>query len=146
MQFFTRILSLAAAAAPFIASAAPLASRATNELIPGKYIIQLKPETDIASIAAHHNKVRSIHARNLGRHSDDDASTGMEREFQIGDFKAYSGSFDDVTVEELKAMPEVSRAERERERLNSHCLQVLVVEQDYMMSISGLVTRKLLEC
>jgi oryzin len=109
MQFFTRILSLAAAAAPFIANAAPLASRATNELIPGKYIIQLKPETDIASIAAHHNKVRSIHARNLGRRSDDDASTGMEREFQIGDFKAYSGSFDDVTIEELKAMPEVSR-------------------------------------
>jgi hypothetical protein len=33
---------------------------------------------------------------------------GLEREFQIGEFKAYSGSFDDATVEELKAMPEVS--------------------------------------
>jgi hypothetical protein len=52
MQFFTRVLSLAAAAAPFIASAAPLASRAADDLIPGQYIIQLKPETDIASTRA----------------------------------------------------------------------------------------------
>jgi oryzin len=109
MQFFTRILTLAAVAAPFIASAAPLASRATDEFIPGKYIIQLKPDTDVASIAAHHNRVRSIHARNLARRDGDAAvSSGMEREFQIGDFKAYAGSFDENTIEELKAMPEVS--------------------------------------
>jgi oryzin len=109
MQFFTRVLSLAAAAAPFIASAAPLAPRAVDDLIPGKYIIQLKPETDIASIAAHHSKVRSIHARNLARRTDGDSSAGMEREFQIGDFKAYAGSFDAATIEELKAMEEVCR-------------------------------------
>jgi oryzin len=117
MQFFTRVLSLAAAAAPFIASAAPLASRAGNDLIPGKYIIQLKPDTDIASIAAHHNKVRSIHARNLARRDDGASSAGMEREFQIGDFKAYSGSFDDLTIEELKAMDEVSQDDTGTRRL-----------------------------
>jgi oryzin len=117
MQFFTRVLSLAAAAAPFIASAAPLASRAGDGLIPGKYIIQLKPDTDIASIAAHHNKVRSIHARNLARRDDGAGSVGMEREFQIGDFKAYAGSFDDLTIEELKAMDEVCREEIVTKRL-----------------------------
>jgi oryzin len=107
MQFFTHILTLAAAAAPFIANAAPLASRAADEFIPGKYIIQLKPDTDVASIAVHHNRVRSIHARNLARR-DGAVTGGMEREFQIGDFKAYAGSFDETTIEELKAMPEVN--------------------------------------
>jgi oryzin len=108
MQFFTRIFALAAAAAPFIANAAPVASRAVDDLIPGKYIIQLKPDTDVASIALHHNKVRSIYARNLARRDGIAEVGGLEREFQIGEFKAYSGSFDDATVEELKAMPEVS--------------------------------------
>jgi hypothetical protein len=112
MQFFTRIAALAVAAAPFLANAAPVASRAADDLIPGKYIIQLKPETDIASIAAHHNKVRSIHARNLARRDDGDSSAGLEREYQIGDFKGYAGSFDDATIEELKALPEVSRIQR----------------------------------
>jgi oryzin len=120
MQFFTRILTLAAAATPFIANAAPLASRAADEFIPGKYIIQLKPDTDVASIAAHHNRVRSIHARNLARRDGDAAvSGGMEREFQIGGFKAYAGSFDETTIEELKAMDEVS-----------YCIEVEEVHTD----------------
>jgi oryzin len=109
MQFFTRVFALAVAAAPFIANAAPVASRAADELIPGKYIIQLKPETDVASLALHHNKVRSIYARNLARRDGiAEVAGGVEREFQIGDFKAYSGAFDETTIEELKAMPEVS--------------------------------------
>jgi oryzin len=110
MQFFTRITALAAVAAPFLANAAPVAVASASEVIPGRYIVQLKPDTDIASIAAHHNKVRSIYARNLARRGVDDSDgSPVEREFGFGDFKAYSGSFDDATIEELKAMPEVSK-------------------------------------
>ncbi|KAH8711926.1 subtilisin-like protease-like protein [Phaeosphaeriaceae sp. PMI808] len=116
MQFFTRVLSLAAAAAPFIANAAPLTSRATDAEA-GKYIIQLKPGTDVASLAAHHDRVRSIAARNVNRR---DAGTGVEREFELGDFKGYAGSFDEATIEALKALPEV-----------------LFVEPDYTMRISA---------
>jgi oryzin len=111
MQFFTRALAVAATAAPFFAFAAPapLAARdPADDLIPGKYIIQLKPDTDIAAIAAHHNKVRDIHARNLARRDDGDDSTGLEREYSFGNFKGYAGSFDASTIEELKALPEVS--------------------------------------
>jgi oryzin len=115
MQFLTRITALAAvaAAAPFFANAAPVAPP-MNEIIPGKYIVQLKPNVDVESIAAHHNVVRSIHARNLARRDGDDGPGGapVDREFGFGDFKAYSGSFDDATVEELKALPEVSRFAR----------------------------------
>ena len=109
MQFFTRITALAAAAAPFLAQAAPVVAPRANEVIPGKYIVQLKPDTDVASIAAHHNKVRSIHARNLARRGNDGPSgSPVEREYGFGDFKAYAGSFDDATLEELKTLPEVS--------------------------------------
>jgi len=126
MHLFTRFFAIAAAAAPLFESTAALALRATNdnETVPGKWIIQLKPDTDIASIAAHHNKVRDIRARNLGRR-DVDCEDG-ERSFDFGSFKGYAGSFDDKTIEELKAMPEV-----------------MVVEQDYIMRISALMTRKI---
>lgn len=110
MQFFTRITALAAAAAPFLIHAAPVVAPRANEVIPGKYIVQLKPDTDVASIAAHHNKVRSIHARNLARRGDDGpGGAPVEREYGFGNFKAYAGSFDDATIEELKALPEVSK-------------------------------------
>lgn len=126
MQLFTQFVAIAAAAAPLFTCADAFALRSTNDIIPGKWLIQLKPETDIASIASHHNKVRNIHARNLGRRNGDGpVGGGMERSFHFGNFKAYAGSFDDRTIEELKAMPEV-----------------LVVEQDYIMTTSALVTRK----
>ncbi|CBX96117.1 hypothetical protein IAQ61_001299 [Plenodomus lingam] len=123
MQFFTRLLAAAATAAPFLAQAAPLAPRQEN-LIPDKYIVVLKPETDMASITAHHETVRAIHARNLARRTDEEASAGIEREYQFGDFKGYAGAFDSQTVEELKSLPEV-----------------LLVEQDHMMTTSALVTQ-----
>lgn len=113
MQFFTSIVALAAAVSPFLASAAPVAARqSANEIIPGKYIVQLKPETDIASIAAHHNIVREIHARNLAKRDVTAAEeeAGVERKFGFGEFKGYSGAFDAATIEELKALPEVIEA------------------------------------
>ncbi|KAH7066654.1 subtilisin-like protease-like protein [Paraphoma chrysanthemicola] len=124
MQFFTRFLAAAATAAPFLAQAAPVAPRAEDDFVPGKYIIQLKPDADIASIAAHHNTVREIHARNLARRNDGDESAGIEQEYDFGDFKGYAGSFDDATIDELKALPEV-----------------LFVEPDYIMYTTALTTQ-----
>ena len=111
MRFFTRAVVFAAAATPFLASAAPASARyAADEIIPGKYIVQLKPDTDVASVAAHHNVVREIHARNLAKRSVTAAmeEAGVEREYGFGGFKGYSGTFDAATIEELKALPEVN--------------------------------------
>jgi hypothetical protein len=116
MQLFTRVLAAAIAAAPFFAQAAPLSLRQSDDKIPGKYIIRLKPDTDVASIAAHHNKVRNIHARNLARRNGGEGTLGKEREYSFGGFKGYAGSFDAATVEELRALDEV-----------------LDVEEDFMM-------------
>jgi oryzin len=128
MQLFTRFFAIAAAATPFIAQAAPFASRPANEVVPGKWIIQLRPDSDAASIGAHYSRVRDIRARNLARrtYGYGPLASGVERDLCIGNFKAYAGSFDDRTIEELRAMPEV-----------------LVVEQDYIMTTSALVTREM---
>lgn len=105
MKTFARFLAFTAAATSIFTQAAPLTPRFTNDLIEGKYIIQLKPDTDIAAIAAHHNRV---HARNLARRRNGDkVSAAVEREYNFGEFKGYAGSFDAATIEELKNLPEV---------------------------------------
>lgn len=112
MQSFVRILALAAAALPLLAQAAPVdAAAAQAQSIPGKWIVQLKPETDVAAIASHKVNVRQIHARNLARREIHDLSAGIEREFGFGKFKGYAGSFDDGTIEELKNLPEVGNSQ-----------------------------------
>jgi hypothetical protein len=108
MQFITRLAAVAAIALPFLASAAPFKQ---SEVVKGKYIIQLRPDVDIATIAQHHLKVREIHRRNILSRRDlsgDDAETeGVENEYSFGDFHGYSGGYDEATIEELKKMPEV---------------------------------------
>ncbi|KAI2478222.1 Alkaline serine protease Alp1 [Pyrenophora tritici-repentis] len=127
MLFFTRVTAFVAAAAPFFANAAPVAAeQRTNEVIPGKYIVQLRSDADVAAVAAHHNKVRDIYARNLARRGDDGSAGGapVEREYGFGEFKAYAGSFDEATVEELRGLPEV-----------------ISVEQNFIMRSTGFVTQ-----
>lgn len=104
MQLFTRVLALAAAAAPLFVSAAPL----TTSQSEGRYIVQLKPGTDAALLAAHHTRVRGIQARNLDRRQDEGATESVERKFDFGEFKGYCGSFDVATVEALRNLPEVN--------------------------------------
>ena len=116
MQSFTRVLAFAAAALPFLGHAAPV-STSGGDTIPGKWIVQLKPETDIASVASHMIQVRAIHARNLARREIHSLTSGIEREYGFGKFKGYAGSFDDATIEELKNLPEVRNPTSKR---NAH--------------------------
>ncbi len=111
MYILTHAIVFVVAAAPLFTSAAPLSARQPKDgVIPGKYIIRLKPGTDIASIATHHEVVREIHARNLAkRHvTAAEEEAGVEREYGFGKFKGYAGAFDAATVDELKSLPEVS--------------------------------------
>jgi oryzin len=124
MHLFTHLVSLAVAAVPFLAHAAPLATRSTKDIIAGRYIVQLVPNVDIAAITAHHEKVRSIKARHIGRRDDVDLTAGIDQEYDLGDFKGYTGAFDPAVVAELEALPEV-----------------LLVEEDFLMYTTALVTR-----
>lgn len=126
MRFFIRALSLAVAAASFLAHAAPIATRSTEDLIAGRYIVQLKPDVDVASFTAHREQVRSIVARHLGlgRRNDVDLNAGIDQEYDLGDFKGYAGAFDPAVVAELEAMDDV-----------------FLVEKDFLMYPTALVTR-----
>jgi oryzin len=119
MQLFARIFALAVAVVPFLAQAAPIATRSPEDVLAGQYIVQLMPDADIASITAHHKKVRSIRRRD-----DLNVSVSIDQEYNFGDFKGYSGLFDPAVIAELEAMPEV-----------------LLVEKDYMMYTTALLTR-----
>ncbi|KAF2260681.1 subtilisin-like protease-like protein [Lojkania enalia] len=112
MQFFSRFIALVATAVPLFANAYPIVGK-MGEIVPGKYIVQLKPDVDVAAIAAHHVKVREIHASNVQKRSLDEEGLGVEHEFNIGTFHGYSGGFDAVTIEELKALPEVLNVEED---------------------------------
>ncbi|KAF2009518.1 oryzin precursor [Aaosphaeria arxii CBS 175.79] len=109
MQFISRLAALAAAV-PFLAQAAPIVK---TESVEGKWIIQLRPDVDVATIAAHHNTVREIHARNILNRRDLTAAEtgGVENEYGFGNFHGYSGGFDAATIEELKGLPEVLNVE-----------------------------------
>jgi hypothetical protein len=119
MQLFTRVFAHAAAVVPFVVQTAPLAARSSEDVTVERYIIQLMPGVDVESVAAHHEKVRSIRRRD-----DVNVTASIDQEYDFGDFKGYTGSFDPAVIAELEALPEV-----------------LIVEKDSMMFPSALVTR-----
>ncbi|KAL1801206.1 hypothetical protein ACET3X_001548 [Alternaria dauci] len=108
MHVFTRVLALAVGVVPFLAQAAPLAARSSDDVLAGRYIVQLMPNVDVATITAHHKKIRSIRRRD-----DVSVAASIDREYDFGDFKGYSGSFDPAAIAELEAMPEVLHIEKD---------------------------------
>ena len=66
----------------------------------GKYLVQVKPDVNVASIAAHHDTVRRL-ARRDATHEP------IERTFSVGNLNAYLGDFDAATVPEIEALDEV---------------------------------------
>ncbi|KAL0932935.1 alkaline serine protease Alp1 [Colletotrichum truncatum] len=95
------LISLLSTIVPALAAPNGIGRRADPSLMSGKYIIQLKPGTSPDAVTAHHNAVRSLLRRRDG------SSGEVEKTFQIGDFNAYSGSFDDATLEAISQLEEV---------------------------------------
>ncbi|KAF5497228.1 Alkaline protease 1 [Colletotrichum siamense] len=95
------LVSLLSAIVPALAAPSGINRRADPGLMAGKYIIQLKPGTSPEAVTAHHNAVRSLLRRRDG------AAGEVEKTFQIGDFNAYSGSFDDAILATISELDEV---------------------------------------
>ncbi|VUC31357.1 unnamed protein product [Clonostachys rosea] len=102
-----RRLALSLAAFLPVALAAPAAVQ-KREVIPNKYIVTLKK--DAGSFDAHINWVNDIHARSLSRRD----TNGVEQEFHIENFNAYSGEFDEATIAEIRNSPEVLEVEEDQ--------------------------------
>ena len=102
LAIFVGALLPAAFAAP-----APAPPRGpVAEVIPGKYIVTLRDGIDVADATSHLDWVGAVHRRSLGARSG--GSSGVKKTFAIDAFNAYSGEFDDATLEEIKANPDVS--------------------------------------
>ncbi|KAH8774596.1 alkaline serine protease Alp1 [Diaporthe sp. PMI_573] len=95
------ILSILAGALPLLAAPTEPARRQDN-VIPGKFIVQLKPGSSPESVSAHQLRVRGM----LGRRDE-----SIKETYQIGDFNAYSGDFDSATAETIASLPEVLSVE-----------------------------------
>lgn len=87
------------------ALAAPVegAVRREEAAIPNKYIVTLKPEASDSKISAHLNWVGDVHRRSLSKRD----TAGVEETYNISNWNAYAGEFDDATIEEIKNSPEV---------------------------------------
>ncbi|KAL2670457.1 proteinase B [[Neocosmospora] mangrovei] len=81
--------------------------RRQEAAIPNKYIITLKPEASDSKISAHLDWVGDVHRRSLSKRD----TAGVEETYNISNWNAYAGEFDEATIEEIKSSPEVAFVE-----------------------------------
>lgn len=101
MYSFKKIALFIGALLP-LATAAPVNLTAT-EIVPGKFIVTLKEGITARGVESHLEWARDIHALSLSRRG----LAGVENTYDIHDFHAYAGEFDEATIEEIKASPDV---------------------------------------
>ena len=77
--------------------------RHQGQVVPGHYIVTLKPEADAAAVESHLSWVSDVHKRSLGKRN----TAGVEQTYGINEWKGYAGEFDDETIAEIKSNPEV---------------------------------------
>lgn len=87
-----------------LAAPAGVSKVAKLDSVPDKYIITLKPDASDAKVEAHLSWVEGVHRRSLAKRD----TSGVEKTFNISSWSAYSGEFDQATIDEIKNSPEVS--------------------------------------
>lgn len=84
------------------APAAPAAE--PGDIIPGSYIITLKPEIDAVMAKTHLKWVDGVHKRSLTKREE----LGVEKTYDSkSGFQGYAGTFDSTTIKLIKQSPEV---------------------------------------
>jgi oryzin len=91
-----------------LALAAPVPQDAAAAPATAKYIITLKSGIDPEVGISHINWAGDLHRRGIYRREENGTVEEDLKVFKIADFNAYAGSFDEETIAELKASPEVS--------------------------------------
>ncbi|KAF4470161.1 Alkaline ase [Fusarium albosuccineum] len=90
--------------------AAPTTVTKRQEEIPGKYIVTLKTSTSTDKVESHLQWVGDVHRRSLSKRD----TVGVEQTYSIKNWNAYSGEFDEATIKEIEASPEVAFVEPDR--------------------------------
>ncbi|KAI8267570.1 Alkaline proteinase [Colletotrichum sp. SAR 10_98] len=120
MTNFRRLALAVGALLPVVLAAPAAIKRDEPKFAPGKYIVTLK-EDAAANVDSHLTWVADVHRRSLGKRD----TVGIENKFNISNWNAYSGEFDEATIEEIKKSPEVA-----------------LVEPDYYMYLSDFVVEE----
>lgn len=95
MQRVARLaLGVFGLAVPALAGLADILNLQGDDVIPGKYIVSLKPGVEAA---AHLSWVRDVHRRSISRRD----TTGLEKTYGFGGFNGYAGEFDDDTITQI---------------------------------------------
>ncbi|CBF81670.1 hypothetical protein AN5558.2 [Aspergillus nidulans FGSC A4] len=115
MHSFKRSLLLLGALLPAVFGA-PVEPRRAAEKVPGKYIVTFKSGLNVDQIDAHTSWASNVHKRNLERRglAERDQYSGIEKNYKINKFAAYSGSFDDATIEEIRNSADVAHVEEDQ--------------------------------
>lgn len=103
MPALKNLALLVGAVLPFAAAAPTTFKPRAVETIPNKFIVTLKEDIAASEKESHLSWVSKVHARSLGRRD----LAGVEKTYNISTFQGYAGTFDDATIEEIKASPEV---------------------------------------
>ncbi|KAK0611827.1 peptidase S8/S53 domain-containing protein [Immersiella caudata] len=88
-------------------SAAPVIDKRAARVLPGKYIVTLKPGVSVDIVGTHLRWVRDIHTRSLSRRD----TAGVEKVFNVEDFNAYAGTFDSATLAKIRESEDVAAIE-----------------------------------
>ncbi|KAL0944018.1 alkaline serine protease alp1 [Colletotrichum truncatum] len=97
MSHFSAAAVLLAFSLQAIAAAVPNA--APDGVIPGQYIVRLKPGLQPAEVQEHLSWAAAVHERSPRRRD----TTGVGKSFTIGEFNAYAGHFDEDSIAEIGA-------------------------------------------
>ncbi|KAI8654019.1 hypothetical protein LRP88_01938 [Fusarium phalaenopsidis] len=86
------------------ALAAPFNYKLEEEVIPGKYIVTLKTDSDDTTVQSHLHWVEDVHRRSLSKRS----TVGIQSTYNATNWHGYFGEFDEDTIKEIEASPEVA--------------------------------------
>lgn len=114
MQHFAKVVfAVFGLAVPALTAPVDISALQDGDLIPGKYIVSLKPGVDAQ---AHLSWVQGVHRRSLSRRD----TTGLEKTYGFGSFNGYAGEFDEDTVAQIRGhenvMPNHVRFAKTRSR------------------------------
>ncbi|KAK6215760.1 subtilase [Colletotrichum tabaci] len=102
--------AMLAAAACAMAAPTPQTETTVQTAADNSYIITLKDNLGLTSLTSHLAWLTGIQALSLDKRQ----FTGTERTYSFGGFRAYSGKFDDATIQLIKSSPDVASVERDQ--------------------------------
>lgn len=123
MQFLRTFTLLTVAFVPYLVQAAPVDTDrpsatqdfdfSDDEVIPDSYVVVLKDGVTHDQFESHQEWAMAKHTNRMHRR-DDTSLTGPHTRYNLGKLYGYAGSFDNSTIEEIRASDDVDYVEEDK--------------------------------